>query len=126
MEMEAFHMMETEHPWDGASYGTEGAQPPRWVLPLVVACQRGGCPGLCCACLCYCMVSYFLIVNKSGLETVLNALPPVQGFAPACANRMVGALRTAPHSALLASQLLELSGYTLDSIQPWKSLITAP
>lgn len=29
-------------------------------------------PGLCCACLCYCMVSYFLIVNKSGLETALG------------------------------------------------------
>lgn len=46
MEMEAFHGMETEHPWDGTSYGMEGAQPPRWVLPLVVqGMPEGRVPG---------------------------------------------------------------------------------
>lgn len=91
-------------PWDG------GGTAPQMGLAScsAVACQRGGCLGLCCVCLCYCMVSYFLIVNKSGLETVLNTLPPVQGSAPVCVNRMDGALRTAPHSALLPLQPWEL------------------
>lgn len=70
----------SERDGDGASLGMErGHSSPGWGSPLLGQSlgwlglqhcgRRGGCLGLCCACLCYCMVSYFLVVNKSGLET---------------------------------------------------------
>lgn len=57
--------METEHPWDGdgsipwdgdgASHGMEGAQPPRWVSPLVVRWHARGEGAWDCA-VCACVI----------------------------------------------------------------------
>lgn len=63
--------MGLEHPvgWKRGTAPRAGAHlsPLGWI-GLLHRGRRGGCPGLCCVCLCYYMVSYFLIVNKSGLE----------------------------------------------------------
>lgn len=68
-----------EHPmgWRGTQLPGLGLTSARAELGLawtVALWLEGGCLGLCCACLCYCMVSYFLIVNKSGLETARGIL----------------------------------------------------